>query len=119
MGRYLDLARRALDSSAGVLPYELNETSEIRGEPSRATTEAVEEFVAQMPQGIRLIEWCLKEPPVALESCAVVVDPASFARTTLEQLRVALENPKQWVGWSIPQLVDRLAQVGVTVEVSQ
>jgi hypothetical protein len=71
-----------------------------------------------MPSGVQLLKWHLKEPPLAIETCSIVIDPALFARTTLEQLRVALENPKQWVGWSIPELVDRLAQVGVSVEVS-
>ena len=32
-----------------------------------------------------------------------------------EQLGVALAQPKRWVGWSTPQLIDRLAQVGVIV----
>jgi hypothetical protein len=68
-----------------------------------------------LPPGIRLISWNLKEPPVAIETCAVVTDPALFARTTLEQLRVALAEPRRWVGWSVPQLIDRLAQVGVVV----
>lgn len=54
---------------------------------------------------------------MAIESCAVVTDTALFARTTLEQLRAALAQPKRWVGWSVPQLVDRLAQVGVLVTV--
>jgi hypothetical protein len=44
-----------------------------------------------------------------------VTDPAVFARTTLEELRVALDNPKRWVGWSVAQLIERLAQVGVSV----
>jgi hypothetical protein len=68
-----------------------------------------------MPAGVRLVHWNLKEPPVAIDTCSVVIDPALFARSTLEQLRVALAQPKRWVGWSIPQLIDRLAQVGVTV----
>jgi hypothetical protein len=68
-----------------------------------------------MPKGVRLIEWNLKQPPVAIESFAVVTDPDLFARTTLEQLRIALAEPKRWVGWSVPQLIDRLAQVGVLV----
>jgi hypothetical protein len=67
--------------------------------------------------GVRAVEWKLKEPPVAIETCAVVTDTALFARSTLEQLRIALEQPKRWVGWSIPQLVDRLAQVGVRVTI--
>ncbi len=71
--------------------------------------------VPAMPHGVRLIQWNLKEPPVVVEMCAIVTDPALFARTTLEQLRLALANPKRWVGWTVPQLIDRLAQVGVTV----
>jgi hypothetical protein len=71
--------------------------------------------IPEMPQGVRLIQWTLKEPPVAIETCSVVTDPALFARTTLEQLRTSLAHPKRWVGWSVPQLIDRLAQVGVSV----
>jgi hypothetical protein len=68
-----------------------------------------------MPPGVRLLEWRLKEPPVGIDSCSVVTDSALFARSTLEQLRIALEEPKRWVGWSVPQLIDRLGQVGVLV----
>lgn len=72
-------------------------------------------IVPPMPPGVRLINWHLKEPPVAIETCAVVTNPALFASTTLEQLRTAIAQPKRWVGWSVPQLIDRLAQVGVSV----
>jgi hypothetical protein len=71
--------------------------------------------VPRMPPGVRLLAWNLKEPPVAIEACAVVTDPPLFARTTLEQLRKALAHPRRWVGWGAPQLIDRLAQVGVVV----
>ncbi len=74
--------------------------------------------IPPVPPGVRLLGWSLKQPPVAIEACAVVVDPALFARTTLEQLGRALANPTRWVGWTVPQLVDRLAQVGVKVAVS-
>jgi hypothetical protein len=47
-----------------------------------------------MPCGVRLVAWSLKEPPVAIESCSVVAQPALFARATLEQLRVALADPR-------------------------
>jgi hypothetical protein len=77
------------------------------------------EVIPLMPRGVRLVEWNLKEPPVAIEVCAVVVNPSMFARTTLAQLGVALAEPSRWVGWTVPQLIDRLAQVGVAVEVSQ
>ena len=75
--------------------------------------------IPPMPSGIRLLEWNLKEPPVAIETCAVATDPALFARSTLEQLRIALAQPKRWAGWSVPQLIDRLAQVGVRVALEQ
>jgi hypothetical protein len=73
--------------------------------------------IPALPPGVRLIGWNLKQPPVALETCAVVTDPALFARTTLEQLETAVAQPKRWIGWSIAQLIDRLAQVGVAVAV--
>jgi hypothetical protein len=89
----------------------------------RAHREEVIEFlrmrhsVPVMPPGVRLIRWNLKQPPVAIETYAVVTDPGLFARSTLEQLRTALTQPKRWVGWSVPQLIDRLAQVGVIAAV--
>jgi hypothetical protein len=73
--------------------------------------------IPAMPPGIRLISWNLKAPPTAIETCAVVTDPTLFARTTVEQLRIALAHPRRWVGWTLPQLIDRLAQVGVVVAV--
>jgi len=87
----------------------------------RAHREEVADFlrtrslIPPIPPGIRLISWELKRPPIAIETCALVTDPGRFAETTLDQLRVALANPRRWIGWSIPQLIDRLAQVGVLV----
>jgi hypothetical protein len=75
--------------------------------------------ISAMPPGVRLIDWKPKEPPVAIETCAVVTDSGLFARTTFEQLGVALANPRRWVGWSVPQLLDRLAQVGVMVTLGE
>jgi hypothetical protein len=75
--------------------------------------------IPAMPPGVRLIDWKLKEPPVAIDICSVVVEPEKFARTTLNELRIALANQtarrKQCVGWTVVQLIDRLAQVGVRV----
>lgn len=68
-----------------------------------------------MPAGVRLVLWNLIDPPVLIETCAVVTDSALFVNTTLDQLRLALERPSRWVGWSVPQLINRLAQVGVIV----
>jgi hypothetical protein len=72
-----------------------------------------------LPPSVRLISWNLKDPPVAIETCGVVTDPALFARATVEQLKIALAHPGRWVGWSVPQLLDRLAQVGIVVKLEQ
>jgi hypothetical protein len=77
------------------------------------------DVIPKMPPGVQLVSWNLKEPPVAVEVCSLVTDSALFARTTLDQLRTALTQPKRWLGWTVPQLIQRLAQVGVTVEVSR
>jgi hypothetical protein len=71
--------------------------------------------IRAIPRGVRLVEWKLKDPPVAIETCAVVTDPELFASSTLRQLQTALSNSKKWAGWSVPQLIDRLSQVGVLV----
>src|SRR2546428_12788 len=51
--------------------------------------------IPAMPPGVRLLDWNLKQPPVAIDTCSVVTDPALFVRTTLEQLRVALAKPER------------------------
>ncbi len=73
--------------------------------------------IPAMPRGVRLVQWNLKEPPVCLEVYSVVTDTMKFAKSTLGQIRVLLENPVAKVGWTIEQLTDRLAQVGVTVAI--
>ena len=72
-------------------------------------------IIPTMPPGVRLVKWSLKEPPISIEYHAVVTEPAKFARATLGELRERLTNPKRKYGWTMPQLIDRLAQVGVTV----
>jgi TubC N-terminal docking domain len=71
--------------------------------------------IPPIPAGVHLISWNLKNPPVTVETCAIVTDTLLFARRTIEQLRIALGDPTRWVGWTVSQLIDRLAQVGVSV----
>jgi len=73
------------------------------------------DVIPTMPHGVHLVSWNLKEPPVAIEVCSLVTDTALFAKTTLQQLQIALATPQRWIGWPVPQLIDRLAQVGVIV----
>jgi hypothetical protein len=122
MGRYLDLARHALGSSSGALDGEISEKREERVGNQRleligASQElTVPRNVPVMPLGLRLIQWSLKEPPVCLEVYSIVTDTTKFVTSTLGQIQRLLEDPKAKVGWSVSQLIDRLAQVGVIVE---
>jgi hypothetical protein len=73
------------------------------------------DVIPPMPPGVHLVSWNLKEPPVAIEVCSLVTDTALFAKTTLQQLQIAMAMPQRWLGWTVPQLINRLAQVGVIV----
>ena len=76
--------------------------------------------IPPMPSGVQLLSWKLKEPPIAIERWSVVNDPALFARRTLEQLEAALAGKNRLAGnWSVRELVERLEQVGIGVEVDE
>lgn len=47
--------------------------------------------------------------------CSIVLDSMLFVRGLLERLTHPLVNQKRWVGWSVSQLIDRFAQLDVTV----
>jgi hypothetical protein len=70
-----------------------------------------------VPLGLRLISWGLKDPPLAIGTCAEVSDPVLFVRTFVEQLRIVLAHPRRWAGWTVRQLIDRLTEVSVDVAV--
>jgi hypothetical protein len=88
----------------------------------RSSREQVVELLRQrgtipsLPPHVKLVEWSPKEPPIAIDTCSVVVDVSLFIKSTLSQLGDALADPKRWVGWTVPQLMDRLRQAGVAVE---
>jgi hypothetical protein len=72
-----------------------------------------------MPEGVRLLVWAPKHPPVAVETFAIVDDVPQFIRTTLQQLESALEGDCLGSGnQPVRTLVERLEQVGVRVEVA-
>jgi hypothetical protein len=74
--------------------------------------------IPKPPSGVRILAWKLLEPPVILTKFSVVIDPDQFARSTLEQLGHALAG-RHWLAgsWTVRDLVERLAQVGVELEV--
>jgi hypothetical protein len=89
--------------------------------PSNAIPDRVPELAPStspaMPKGVRLIRWELKQTPVAIDVCSVVVDIPKFIERELRALDSRLNNP--WTihgGFTVPQMLDRLAQAGLEVE---
>lgn len=71
----------------------------------------------RLPKGVRLLRWEPKAPPVAIDVCSIVVDLSKFIEGELRTLDSRLNNP--WTihgGFSVPQMLDRLRQVGLEVE---
>jgi hypothetical protein len=70
-----------------------------------------------MPKGVRLVRWEPIEAPVRLDVCSVVFDVPKFISSELRALDYRLNNP--WTihgGFTVPQMLDRLAQAGMEVE---
>jgi hypothetical protein len=74
--------------------------------------------IPAMPEGVRLLEWNLKPAPIILTYFSVVTDVERFVAATLAELKAAM-NGQEWQAghWSVRDLVDRLEQCGVRVEI--
>ncbi len=74
--------------------------------------------IPPIPEGVRLVEWDLKQPPLAISSFAIATNMQRFAAATLAELR-AVMNGQVWLAGhrSVRELVDRLEQCGVNVEI--
>ena len=70
-----------------------------------------------MPLGVRLLRYEPKTAPVRLDVCSVVFDIPKFIKSELHALDSRLNSP--WTihgGFTVPQMLDRLAQAGLEVE---
>ena len=73
-----------------------------------------------LPDGVRLVRWELKPAPVILTRYAVVTDVSRFVTMTLLELKAALAGKRWQAGnWGIRQLIERLEECGVIVEVKE
>lgn len=71
-----------------------------------------------MPPGVRLLKWEPKTPPIAIVRMGIVCDVDKFIAATLRELRARLEGKNFLAGnWSLLELINRLEQVGVVVNV--
>lgn len=69
-----------------------------------------------MPAGVRLMRWQPATPPIRLNGFLLVTNTEMFIRRTLEQVEARLTGNDWAAGhWSLTELIERLAAVGVTV----
>ncbi len=100
MGRYLDIARRAMERVEQSGPF-------VAPEP-----------IPALPRGVHMVRYEPKSPPVAIDVCSIVVDVEKFIRTELQELEARLHSPVQIRGgWGVFTILDRLRQVGLELEI--
>jgi len=69
-----------------------------------------------LPQGVRLIAYAPKEPPVAVSVCSLVTNVDRFIRHQLEELDARLHSPVQIrAGDSVFEILRKLEEVGLEV----
>jgi transposase len=76
-------------------------------------------IIPAMPPGVRLVRWEPKPAPVVLTQYSVVTDVTRFVSMTILELRAAIAGKRWQAGHrSVRELIDRLEQCGVIVQVS-
>jgi len=116
----IEVLRQYRDEVVGVLrERERPEGGKIHPDPYAVALEKTSQSEPPpMPTGVRLLRWVPERPPVVIERWAVVNDVPQFIQTTLGQLQAAMAG-KNWLAGnrSVRELVERLEQVGVKVEI--
>ena len=76
--------------------------------------------IPSIPEGIRLVRWEPKPAPIALTRVEIVTDVPRFATMTLLELQAAMLS-KRWLAGnrSVRELIERLEECGVVVEVTE
>lgn len=88
------------------------------GSRSRGFSIKREPSVQTLPRGLRLVRYEPKQPPICIESYAVVSDVEKFIEAELRELDARLHNPIQIrAGWGIFTILDWLRQCGVELEI--
>lgn len=76
--------------------------------------------IPPMPEGVRLVRWEPKAAPIALTRVEIVTNVSRFVTMTLLELKAALVG-KRWLAGSrsVRELIERLEECGVIVEVNE
>lgn len=76
--------------------------------------------IPPMPKRVRIVHWKPKLAPLRLAPFITVTDVPKFISVTLLELKAALAGRRWLAGnWSVRELVDRLEQCGVRVEIEK
>jgi hypothetical protein len=66
-----------------------------------------------LPQNVRLIRYAPKKPPVAVQPRSIVTDVDKFICAYLRDLRFRLEHPEAYACAPLPEILAKLAEVGL------
>jgi hypothetical protein len=114
MGRYLDIAKRAIEQAEQSAPCVAPES--MGADPAPPIAEKGQHL--RLPRGVRLVRYEPKPPPIAIDVCSIVVDVERFIQTELAELDARLHSPIQIRGgWGVFTILDRLRQVGLDLEI--
>jgi hypothetical protein len=69
-----------------------------------------------LPPGVRLVRYAPKTPPVAVQPCSIVTDVDKFIAAYLQDLDWRLKNPKGYAAAPLPEILSKLAEVGLELE---
>ena len=79
---------------------------------------SLEEIKASLPPGVRLLSYQPKDPPFAVAPVSVVTNAGKFYRSYLADLRVALTKPKGYRWPSVIDILAKLADAGLQLELN-
>ena len=115
----LEGERVVCDLPPGMPEATLDKLRAEREEVKRILRERQLSLPPALPSGVRLVSWEPKTPPVAITRSSIVTNVPLFVEVTLRQLAQAVKGDKPFLAgnWSVRDLVDRLEQVGLKVQV--
>ena len=101
----------------GILRQHKAEIAEILRERQAALGSVVLPGCPPLPPGVRLLRYAPKTPPVAIQPCSIVTDVNKFIRAYLRDLEWRLAHPKTYACAPLPEILAKLAEVGVELDI--
>lgn len=89
----------------------------LREQESRAPS--LDEVMANLPLGVKVVSYEPKESPFPVSTVSVVTNPGKFYRAYLEDLRARLANPQVYSCPPLPDILVKLADGGLELQISE